>query len=238
MVKALKKALVITGASRGIGLATAVHFADQGWQVTSLARTRCPDKRINSILTDLANQTALQGAFREMDSLLQEKSVICLVHNAACHFKDAISAVCLESLREALEVNVIAPMLLNQWLIPCMSPGSSILYMGSTLSEKAVREAATYVVSKHASAGMMRATCQDLAGTGIHTACICPGFTETEMLKNHLMQADGIRHHAIEMSCFSRLISPEEIAAMVYFSAVSPVLNGALLHANLGQIER
>ena len=42
----------------------------------------------------------------------------------------------------------------------------------------------SYVVSKHALVGMMRATCQDLAGREIHTACICPGFTDTEMFRD------------------------------------------------------
>jgi 3-oxoacyl-[acyl-carrier protein] reductase len=67
-----------------------------------------------------------------------------------------------------------------------MGPGSSVLYVGSTLSEKAVPGSFSYVVSKHAQLGMMRATCQDLMGTGIHTAMVCPGFTDTEMLRNHL----------------------------------------------------
>jgi NAD(P)-dependent dehydrogenase (short-subunit alcohol dehydrogenase family) len=83
---------------------------------------------------------------------------------------------------------------------------------------------------------MMRATCQDLVGTGIHTACICPGFTDTEMLRDHVpTEAMG----AISaMSAFGRLIDPEEIASTLLWAADSPVLNGAVIHANLGQVER
>ncbi|MDP7389608.1 MAG: SDR family oxidoreductase, partial [Pseudomonadales bacterium] len=114
--------------------------------------------------------------------------------------------------------------------------GSSVLYVGSTLSEKAVPGLASYVTSKHAVAGLMRATCQDLAGTGVHTVCINPGFTNTEMLRDHV-PADVMPQIAV-MSAFERLIEPEEIAQALLFAAHNPVLNGAVINANLGQIER
>jgi NAD(P)-dependent dehydrogenase (short-subunit alcohol dehydrogenase family) len=52
-------------------------------------------------------------------------------------------------------------------------------FVGSTLSEKAVANTASYVTAKHAMVGLMRATCQDLAvaAAPVHTAAICPGFT-------------------------------------------------------------
>jgi 3-oxoacyl-[acyl-carrier protein] reductase len=84
--------------------------------------------------------------------------------------------------------------------------------------------------------GMMRATCQDLADTGIHTVCICPGFTDTEMLRAHVPAdaLDSIR----AMSAFNRLIDPAEIADAIFWAAGSPVIDGAVIHANLGQVER
>ena len=82
---------------------------------------------------------------------------------------------------------------------------------------------------------MMRSTCQDLAGGTVHTACICPGFTDTQMLREHV-PADAMDFVA-GMSAFKRLIEPEEIAATVLFAANNPVINGAVLHANLGQVE-
>ena len=117
-----------------------------------------------------------------------------------------------------------------------MAAGSSILFVGSTLAEKAVPGSFSYVVSKHAQIGMMRACCQDLAGTGIHTACICPGFTDTEMLREHV-PADAMA--AVRgMSAFNRLIEPQEIAETLLWAAGTPVLNGSVIHANLGQVER
>ena len=119
-----------------------------------------------------------------------------------------------------------------------MGPGSSIIYIGSTLGEKGVPGAHSYVVSKHAIVGMMRATCQDLIGSGIHTACICPGFTDTEMLRTHVGEDEAILTSIAENCTFNRLIAPHEISSVVGFAASNPVINGAVIHANLGQVER
>jgi NAD(P)-dependent dehydrogenase (short-subunit alcohol dehydrogenase family) len=82
--------------------------------------------------------------------------------------------------------------------------------------------------------GLLRATVQDLFGAGIHAACVCPGFTHTPMLEGALL--DPTVRAAIEgMVSFGRLVVPEEIAELVAFVAENPALNGAILHANLGQ---
>ena len=117
-----------------------------------------------------------------------------------------------------------------------MPPGSSVLYVGSTLSEKAVPGSFSYVTTKHANIGMIRATCQDLAGRQIHTAAICPGFTDTEMLREHV--PDEALTAVASMSAYDRLVNPDEIAATLLWAAASPVINGAVIHANLGQVER
>jgi NAD(P)-dependent dehydrogenase (short-subunit alcohol dehydrogenase family) len=112
-----------------------------------------------------------------------------------------------------------------------------VLYVGSTLSEKAVPESFSYVVSKHAQLGMMRATCQDQMGSGVHTALVCPGFTDTEMLRTHIGTGPGAEHAIAAMNSFNRLIRPEEIAELIRWAHHNPVINGAVLHANLGQRE-
>lgn len=137
--------------------------------------------------------------------------------------------------RETLEVNLVAPNSLNYYAIPFMQNGSAILYVGSTLAEKAVPGSYSYVVSKHAMIGMMRSTCQDLVGRNIHTACICPGFTDTEMLREHV--TDEAMETVQAASAYNRLIDPDEIAECLYWAANQPVINGSVIHANLGQIE-
>lgn len=228
--------LVITGASSGIGLATAGVFIESGYEVINLSRSACDVDGVTNIACDLADPNFLPHIETTLLAGIAEAETLCLVHNAARLAHDCVAEISPEELRSVYEINLIAPTVLNRMLLPSMSPGSSILYVGSTLGEKAVPGSFSYVTSKHASIGMMRATCQDLAGSGVHTACINPGFTDTEMLRDHI-PADVMPEIA-QMSAYGRLIEPSEIARTLLFAAQTPVINGSVMNANLGQIER
>ena len=228
--------LVITGASAGIGTATAELFQKNGFDVVNLSRRPCPLSGVKNIACDLSQPDFIPGIQSELSDALEGSKQIALIHNAALLINDNIASTDSAQLRRVLEINIVAASSLNQLLIPRMGEGSSIIYVGSTLGEKAVPNSFTYATSKHAVIGMMRATCQDLAGSGIHTACINPGFTNTEMLRDHV-PADVMPQIAA-MSAFERLIEPEEIATALLFAVQNPVINGAAINANLGQIER
>ena len=230
------KLLVITGASAGIGLATARRFVAEGFTTVNLSRRRCPLPAVNHINCDLAVPRFLDNISAQLAPLLTEAEQIVLIHNAGKLSNDSAVETPSNRLREVLEINIVAPNTLNYFIVPYMRSGSSILYVGSTLAEKAVPGSFSYVTSKHGVVGMMRATCQDLAGREIHTACICPGFTDTEMLREHV--PDAALESVRGMSAFGRLISPDEIAEVLFWAAAHPVVNGSVMHANLGQIER
>ena len=227
---------IVTGASAGIGLATARCFLDGGHAVANLSRRPCPLAEATHIPCDLADPAFVDAVREPLRPLLASAERIALVHNASRLANDTAAATPSAALRAVLEVNVVAVNALNQLVLPHMKPGSCILFVGSTLAEKAVPGSFSYVLSKHAQVGMMRATCQDLAGTGVHTACVCPGFTDTEMLRQHVPPEamEAVRG----MSAFGRLIDPAEIAQALAWAAGAPVLNGSVIHANLGQVER
>jgi NAD(P)-dependent dehydrogenase (short-subunit alcohol dehydrogenase family) len=229
--------VVITGASKGIGHATALRFHAAGYRVFNLSRSAAQTPGITDIAIDLSTNdfeaTITAGVLPQIET--GEKLI--LIHNAARLTSGSIQETSGEALSNILALNVTAPQRLNRVFLPLMSSGCAILYVGSTLSEKAVANSFTYVTSKHAMLGMMRATCQDLAGTGIHTACICPGFTDTEMLRAHVGEDPTVLTSIAGGSAFGRLIEPTEGAELLFFSAENPIINGAVLHGNLGQIE-
>lgn len=233
----MRGSLVITGASRGIGKETAALFSKAGWLVVNLSRHPCEIADVTNIAVDLSCPDWENLAQDSLLKALPPSGKICIVHNSALNTKDNVQNLQASAFREILELNLITPLKLNQLLLKNMLPGSSIIYMGSTLSEKAVKNAASYVITKHALVGLMRSTCQDLAGTGIHTACICPGFTDTEMLRDHLGQNPEILESISNRVGAKRLINPLEIAELILFCANHEVINGSVLHANLGQIE-
>ncbi len=236
----MNKFLVITGGSSGIGLATAKLFIENQFQVINLSRNSCPLNSVVNIQIDLKEPGLESRLQQELIPKLEQPTTIILVHNAACLDKDNVANIAADNFRDILEINLVAPTILNRIFLPLMSPGSAIIYVGSTLSEKAIPGALSYVTSKHAIVGLMRATCQDLIemDPGIHTACICPGFTDTPMLRYRANYDETIIEQIKSMNGQNRLIEPIEIAKTIYFAATNSVLNGAIIHANLGQKER
>lgn len=230
------KLLVISGASRGIGKVTAELFLENGYRVINLSRTDPAIDGIEHISTDVSDHKALDQTAQELRPELEQAEQVCLIHNAGILNMDSALDMTAEQLREVLQVNVVAPSQLNAALIPVMKPGSSIFFIGSTVSEKGVANTCSYVTSKHAVVGLMRATCQDIVGTNIHTACICPGFVRTEMLDNYVGGNQDILREIAESLSFKRLVEPKEVAVTLMFAARNPVINGAVLHANLGPI--
>ena len=230
---------ILTGASSGIGAAAAQQFMDRGDTVINISRRDCPVAGVQTISTDLGNAESLASTCASLSERLgsQPDGPVCLVHNASLMLKDRCDVTSDEDLERVLAVNVVGINAINRTLLPQMPRGSSVLYVGSTLSEKAVAGAFSYVVSKHAQLGMMRATCQDLMGRGIHTALICPGFTDTTMLRQHVGNDESVLADLGAMNSFGRLVAPDEIADLILWAHQHPVVNGAVLHGNLGQIE-
>ncbi|MBT5030934.1 MAG: SDR family oxidoreductase [Proteobacteria bacterium] len=227
---------VITGASRGIGNATAQLFVEFGYAVVNISRTPASLDGVTNINADMSEPGWLEGVSDELIAQLDGADEIALVHNAGMMVLDRVGDMIAEQLRRMFEVNVVASCALNDLLIPLMKEGSSIVYVGSTLSEKSVPGVASYATSKHAVIGLMRSTCQDLVGAGIHTACVCPGLTDTDMLRGSAGNDPDVIANMARMQTFNRLVEPEEIAAAILSVVGQPVFNGAVLHANLGQI--
>jgi NAD(P)-dependent dehydrogenase (short-subunit alcohol dehydrogenase family) len=231
---------IITGASKGIGRATAALFLEKEYHVINLSRTNPEMDGLVHIPADLGDASWVPDNGQKILDAINEKGdpdEICLIHNAAMMAKDDNESVQPDIMQQTFQLNVIAATQLNQLLLPHMKSGSSILYVASTLAEKAVGGTCSYTVSKHAQLGLMRTTCQDLFGRNIHTAAVCPGLTDTEMLRNHCNNDEAILADMASLSSYNRLVKPEEIAYTLFFCAQNPAINGSTVHANLGQRE-
>jgi NAD(P)-dependent dehydrogenase (short-subunit alcohol dehydrogenase family) len=226
--------LVITGASRGIGLATTRKFLEEGFKVINISRSDSPLAEVIQLNADLADARWPETVSDALAVTLLRAERLVLVHNAAIQCEGGVQDLQAQDLRRVLELNVVAPVILNGLLGRHMNPGSAIVYVGSTMSLRATAGMAAYVASKHALLGLMRSTCQDLAGTGVHTACVCPGFTDTEMLREYGGEA---LEQLARLSTQARLVKPGEVADSIYFCATNAVVNGSVVRADLGFIE-
>lgn len=227
--------LIITGGSRGIGAKTIDRFQQEGWETINISRTPYSNKKVTNIKADLSIPKQLNELKQPLQQALQDAKKICLVHNAAFYQRDCMDTMPIENLYHSLEINVIAPAVLNQIIIPFMPAGSSIIYIGTTLAEKAVPGSASYTISKHAMVGLMKTTCQDLIDKKIYTCCINPGLVDTQLLKE-TMTPDDIDYLLKNVIVGKRLIEPAEIANLIYFFSTTNVVNGVCVAANTGQV--
>lgn len=230
----MSKYVIITGGSRGIGKKTIECFQENNWQPINISRSACTIPGVINFNIDLSSSKNIQLHTQQLQLAVQKPSQICLVHNAAFYKKDSVDSLLLDDLYTTLETNLISSSALNLIFIPLMLPQSSIIYIGSTLATKAVPGSASYIVSKHALVGLMKASSQDLIGRNIHTCCICPGLANTELLKI-AVDAAVVKNILEHQVMGKRLIEPQEIAQLIYFCALNPTINGATIHANLGQ---
>ena len=235
--------LIITGGGSGIGAAVVRQAAADGWMVLSLSRsgmreplTPQQQARVESVQLDLVRDWR-ESALAFTQSVLYRHTRgarrIALVHNAAFSFNDTAQSPGIRDMSALIELSTVIPARMNAMVIPRMQPGSSILFIGSTLSHKGVAGSLSYVTAKHALLGLARATARDLYGTGIHSLSICPGPTETAMLRS-LYGEERFGLFAPLMS-EGRLASPEEIARVVLFATASPQMHGALIDAAFGE---
>lgn len=229
--------VVVTGASTGIGRAIAARARADGRRVINLSRRPCPVEGVIDIAADLGDADAVARALARVHELLAEApGRVHLVHNAAMILDDAITRFDPRAAERSMRVNVVTPAELTAGLLPAMPPGSSIIFIGSTLSEKGVPGRLSYCASKHGLVGLLRATVQDLFGRQIHAVCVCPGFVDTDLLEP-LRARPEVMQQVLGMISFGRLLRPDEIADIVAFAVNNPSLNGAIIHANLGQRE-
>ena len=235
--------LIVTGGGSGIGAAVARQAAREGWAVLNLSRSGMREAptteelgRIESVQVDLVRDWRENALALTQTALKRHTRIarrITLVHNAAFSFNDTAQAPRIAEMSALLELSTLIPARLNERLIPRMQRGSSIIYVGSTLSHKGVAGSLSYVTAKHAMLGLARATAKDLYGTGIHSLSICPGPTETPMLRSLY----GKKRFGMFEPLMSegRLATPEEIARVVLFAAASPQMHGALIDAAFGE---
>ena len=108
------KNLVITGASSGIGQATASLFNAAGYNVINLSRRPCPETDVTSIACDLSQPNFSQEIVAQLTELLGGNRETVLIHNAALLANDSVSTTDSNEFRRILEINLVAPNFLER----------------------------------------------------------------------------------------------------------------------------
>lgn len=239
------KVAVVTGASRGIGRATAVALGAAGWKVALGYRTDETEARAAAasieaaggaalpVRLDLLDEASIADAFRVVSDGLGP--VTGLVNNAGYSKDGLIVKYAAETYDLTMDTNVRGAFLCAQAALRTMlrARWGRIVNVSSAIAIRANAGQSAYATSKTALLGLTRALAREVGGRGITVNAVCPGLVETEMT-SHL--DDAARAFYVDQTPAGRTATLDEVAAAVVFlmSDAASYVNGVSLPVDGG----
>lgn len=209
---------LITGASKGIGLATAKRLNAIGHEVIGLAR-RKPDQPFPGefIEVDLADAEATRQV---ADRIAHQCSVSHLINNVGISRSETLEEVNIEQFGVILDLNLRPAIQLTQAFLPAMKTRhycrivnvSSLVVLGLPLRT-------SYAAAKAGLISMTRTWASELAAIGITVNAVAPGPTETELFRVNSPVGSASEQRFLQRVPMQRLAQPDEIAAAIAFFA-------------------
>jgi NAD(P)-dependent dehydrogenase (short-subunit alcohol dehydrogenase family) len=222
------KTALVTGASRGIGRASALALAKAGAQVlvhygrgaaeaeAVVAEIRAAGGRADAIAADLAASDGAHQLAKQVREIIGGRLDI-LVANAGIARAAPIEELTVEDFDALFAVNVRAPYFLTQQLLPILCEGSSIVFLSSLAAHAAVGTLSAYAATKGAVDTLVKHFAAALGPRGIRVNAVAPGVVETDM--SNFTKTDAGRDMTLGMQALKRLAQPDDIAGAVAFLA-------------------
>jgi meso-butanediol dehydrogenase / (S,S)-butanediol dehydrogenase / diacetyl reductase len=225
----MQKTVIVTGASSGIGLAIARHFAAAGYAVLAAGRNAERLAHLARELPGLATWAGDLVTASACNSLVAHcmelyGTIDVLVNNAGVYFRRATESTLDEEWRQTLAVNLDAPFYLSRAAMPQLRASRGVIInIASDWGIRGGRKAAAYCASKGGLVLMTKAMALDHAAEGIRINAVCPGDVDTPMLQQEAV-VDGISPaEALEVygrhSPTGRVTRADEVAALTLFLA-------------------
>ena len=230
------KTILVTGASSGIGRATALLCAGMGAKMIVAGRNQA---RLEETYAQLEGDGHLTSCFDMSDELAVDATISAMPVFDGIAFCSGIANmnpfqfVSREELEWVFDANFVSPVMMASKLLKAkkLQKGSSMVFVSSIDGPKVVHAGnSVYSASKNALVGVARNMAIDLAGKKIRVNCVLPGTTDTPMIRTANVTEEMLRETAktLPMKRFAR---PEEIANAIAFllSDASSYVNGTEL---------
>ncbi len=228
MSKLSGKTALVTGASRGIGRASALALAKAGAQVlvhygrgkdeadAVVGEIRSAGGRAQAVTADLASPDGAHALAREVRVIVGDRLDI-LVSNAGISKAATIEETAIGDFDNLFAVNVRAPFFLVQQLLPILGSGGSVVMVSSLAAHASVGNLAAYAATKGAVDTLVKHFASALGPRGIRVNAVAPGVVATEM--SNLTKTDAGRDFTLNMQALKRLAQPDDIGDVVAFLA-------------------
>ncbi len=226
----MNKTVFITGATSGIGKATAEIFAKHGYGLVLCGRRQ---ERLDELKKELGAQTnvhllnfdvrdkvAVQSAIASLPEAFSDISI--LVNNAGnAHGMDSIQEGSLEDWDAMMDINVKGLLYVSRAILPQMISNNEghIINIGSTAGKEVYPKGNVYCASKHAVDAINQGMRMDLNQHGIRVGAVNPGLVETEFSN---VRFKGDEQRAENVYKGYQALKPEDIADIIYFVVTRP----------------
>ncbi|HEX7182472.1 MAG TPA: SDR family NAD(P)-dependent oxidoreductase [Thermoanaerobaculia bacterium] len=209
---------LLTGASSGIGAALADALASAGAKLLLsgrdsarleevAVRTRVASPRVETAAADLADEAQVRSLATHVQETFGRLDL--LVHSAGALHWGAVETAPVEELDRQLLLNVRAPYLLTQILLPLLRAArGQIVFLNSNAVRKPAAGMAAYAASKHALLGLADCLREEIAADGVRVVSVFPGRTATPMQRE-------LRRLEEQPYDPAGLLQPEDVAALV-----------------------
>ena len=242
------RVVVITGASRGIGLGIARRFAQAGAALHLIANDAAIHERARELNAtgaeaDIADREAVAAALAPL------ARIDVLVNNAGLELMTPVDDAGDDNeaaFRRIVEINVIGTALVTARALPRMPAGGSIVNTASIWGRVAEARFGAYVASKHAIIGLTKTWARELGPKGIRVNAVCPGWVRTEASMRSLgrmAEQDGrgeaeLLDAIVDGQALPGLMVPDDVAGTYLFLASDLAANitGQSLGVDRGEV--
>jgi len=219
-----RKTVIVTGASRGIGHATARLFLSRGWQIITCSREDTPaecgrDKNWTChIPTDLGDGDSVQNFIEKANEFLGDSPLHGLVNNAGMSpktpYKERLGCLNgdLEAWHNVFELNFFAPLKLSRGFAAALHKGKGAIVNITSIAGHKIHPFAgsAYSISKTALSGLTREMANEFAALDVRVNAVAPGEIETDMIQPEY-------EALIPRIPLDRMGSPDDVAGSVFY---------------------